>query len=304
MGKKSGAVVETDQRIDRIGVEQTPSQRPGAIVGGQSPWQDEADPSSGAHERQRAFEKRLVQVDVPAVATRIQAGLPDESDHLPSRHRWAARRETRRLVSEHLPGRIADHRVEARPRSAVDPCRRRTRRRTRAANETFQAARTVPARSRSNARDRARRIVVSDFSTASIVALSSASDGAVPARPHRLGGLSRAESRARTSARTTAHRHCATVERRLAPGQPAPDRALAMHGLDVIVAARRQFLERLRDICAARPRAAPPRRAAASRRCAAGLAVARDRRAWCRSGCCRSAGDGRETPVASRVRVT
>ena len=63
-GKQSGAVVETDQRIDRIGIEQTPSERSGAVVGGQSPRQHEADPASGAHERERAFEERLIEVDV------------------------------------------------------------------------------------------------------------------------------------------------------------------------------------------------------------------------------------------------
>ena len=165
--------------------------------------------------------------------------------------------------------------------------------------------RIVPARSRSNARDRRGRIVVSDFSTVSIAALSSASDGAVPRAAARLVPACPERSRGPEPAgapQRAGMRHESSGDR--LADQPPPDRALAMHGLDVVVAARRQLLERSRDICAARPRAAPPRRAAASRRCAAGLAVARDRPARCRSGCCRPAGDGRETPAACRARAT
>ena len=50
-----------------------------------TPRKDQAETPAGAHEAKRSFEKRLIQVDVPLIAGRIEPGSADELDELAER---------------------------------------------------------------------------------------------------------------------------------------------------------------------------------------------------------------------------
>ena len=112
--KDSSVVFEADQRIDIAAREQQAAKRRAAGVDREARGQNETDTAARARERHGALNEELVAVGVSVGLGGVDAGLARETQE-------AAGILARRRVSvsaDHVPRRIAQHRIESPVRQA------------------------------------------------------------------------------------------------------------------------------------------------------------------------------------------
>src|SRR5262245_31971640 len=108
--KHCRAVLEHDERLSLATMKQEASDRCGSMVGQKTRGQHHADSSAATREPNRPLEKRLVEVDVAGGLRLIRAGIFDEPRLLIRRATIAGKSW---VGSEHVPGGVAENRVEA-----------------------------------------------------------------------------------------------------------------------------------------------------------------------------------------------
>ena len=109
-GKDGVAVFERQEHVERRATEQFASQQCAPMIGRQARGDDKSQSSVRLDERQRALDEELIQVGVSGGLQGIDAGPPRKSREICTRRSAAAVR------AQHLPRRIAQHRVETRTR--------------------------------------------------------------------------------------------------------------------------------------------------------------------------------------------
>ena len=111
--KQTLAVLEAVEGVHQCPIEERPAQRRAAMIGGEATGQDQPEPAARPDQRQRALDEELIQVDVTVALQPIDAGASCEVGDAGSRQPRVNARARGTVVSpEHLPGRVADDRVE------------------------------------------------------------------------------------------------------------------------------------------------------------------------------------------------
>ena len=116
-GKDGPPVVESDEPVDRALREEQSPKRRAAVIGGEAGRQHQADASARARERHGALDEQLIPVRMAVGLRRVDAGVAGEAED-------RARVDAIPLAvvggtgvgANHVPRRVADHRVEARGR--------------------------------------------------------------------------------------------------------------------------------------------------------------------------------------------
>ena len=112
-------VVHADDRVDTASRQEHPAKRRAAVIGGEPRRQDETESAAVARQRDRPLDEQLIPVGVTVRLRRVDAGVPREADdrrHVEPRARTVGGRAL--VGANHVPRRVADHRIEPGVRQA------------------------------------------------------------------------------------------------------------------------------------------------------------------------------------------
>jgi hypothetical protein len=114
------AILERDQAVDQVPIEEEAAEGCGSPIGGETRRQEHAETAAAAQQGERAFQEQLIEVDVAVALRGVDAGPASEVGQLRRRRpRGIPRLDVPAVAAQHLPGWVADDRVESGRRTRI-----------------------------------------------------------------------------------------------------------------------------------------------------------------------------------------